>query len=125
MPLNSHTFNVYQLLDGNIVVPGNIITISINDGKVKNCLYDFELLDDVKLDYKIGVRKAIRIARGVARGNKDSMLVNPFGMKGEAYLEYYFGSLYYKVIINDYSYVCVDANTGEVLDSFFHDGVVY
>ena len=121
----------YQMIDG-VIISDNTIHITVDrnnnieEEKIKNLLLKNEsILDNVNI---LDVNEVISTVEQLAIENKDKMFSvdSQEAIFGEIYLEYEENiGLYYKSIMNNGSYIEVDAITGEVLKTNFFDGTVY
>ena len=124
---NGITFNLYQLVDMTII-EGSSTVVEMENSEVvdfwKNNYNPYK--DELNKSNGISVGEAKRIAYNLALKNKDIIASGNDKIEGEIYLEYNdVDGVYYKVIINEFSYIKIDVKNGNAIDEYYDDGIRY
>lgn len=124
-------FNINQMQNNTIILKNRYHVVVKNNEVIEFSPFydDAGFFDKDKSSLTTPTFTVSQIKRTAAKAVKKTSCVNslifPFS-RGEAYLEYgKDDSLYYKVVFKSGSYAKIDANTGEVIDTYFDDGIVY
>lgn len=124
-------FYGFQIID-EVIIVDTFFTINIQDNKVIDFYsangYNFMNERAVDINGLLSVEKIKEIASKLAKENADTMLEfsNTNVINGEIYLEYdKENDIYYKVVLNNGSYIKVNANTGDVIHTYFFNGIIF
>ena len=126
-------FVLNQLMDGAIIDQA-IFSLNIENGKIVE--YDdddsnsnFFILEPDKAVNLMDANQAINTAIALFQSNADQIFTSIDTSRtrsGECYLKYDGEKFYYTIVLNGGgSFVNVDAVTGEVIESFFFNGIFY
>lgn len=124
-------FITYQMID-DIILKDDIIHITVNSNNIveetsiQNFLFKNEGI--ISKTGLLDVNEVINTAEEIAINNREYMIdyYDPRMITGEIYLEYKDKiGIYYRAIMNNGSYIDIDAVTGEVLKTYFFNGVYY
>ena len=133
---NGIVFNLYQIIDMAIV---DKTMFSINMENAQVIEYDYKdlgftdsdnfIFSDLKATNNVNIDDIKKKALDLAQKHADEIFTSNSSskvIKGECYLSYNDeNKFYYKVILNNGSYVNVDTVTGEVIDMYFFNGIYY
>lgn len=129
--VNELYFNGYQIIDG-IIIVDTFFTITIQNNKISDFYsvngYNFINESTVATNGLLSVADIKEKASKLAIENADIMLEvsNINVINGEIYLEYdKVNGLYYKVALNNGSYIKINAMAGNVFDTYFFNGIIY
>lgn len=128
--VNEMYFNGYQMIDGVIIVD-TFFTITIQNNKVSGfySVNGYNFMDESAVDTNelLSIAEIKETASKLATENADIMLEtsNTNVINGEIYLEYdKENGLYYKVVLNNDSYIKINAMTGNIIDTHFFNGII-
>ena len=119
---NSIWFKGYQIINM-VIVEGSHFTMAIKNNDIISEEISNYINIPIDTTNVISInevkQKAIDLSKGKDIGPKDSII------PGEWYFVYDGNNLCYKVIINYWSYVKINAVTGETLGTYFFNGIYY
>lgn len=133
---NRIVFNICQIIDM-AIVDKTILSIDMENGKVIEHDYsDLGSVDstnfifsDLKATNNVNIDDVKEKALDLAQQHADKIFTSSSSskvIKGECYLKYSDeNKFYYTVILNNGSYVNIDTTTGNVIDSYFFNGIYY
>ena len=128
--VNEMYFNGYQMIDGVIIVD-TFFTITIQNNKVSGfySVNGYNFMDESAVDTNelLSIAEIKETASKLATENADIMLEtsNTNVINGEIYLEYdKVNGIYYKVVLNNDSYIKINAMTGNIIDTHFFNGII-
>lgn len=124
-------FNGYRIVDG-VILNETFFTLMMDKNTLVNDLFFGKsqtfINRDVNVSNILDVSEVIEKAEILFRENSDSIF-NSFDnerkIKGEYYLEYNEGKLYYVFSVNNGSYIKIDANNGEIIHTYYFNGIVF
>lgn len=124
-------FNGYRIVDG-VILNESFFTLIMGENAIVNDISFGNMPTfinrDINLSNIIDVSEVIEKVEQLFRKNSDSIF-NSFDnerkIKGEYYLEYNEGKLYYVFSVNNGSYIKIDANTGDVIDTYYFNGIYF
>lgn len=125
-------FYGYQIID-EVIIVDTFFTIIIQDNMVSEFYssnvngYYFADKSTIDTNGMLSVENIKEIASKSAEENADTMLEvsNAKTINGEMYLEYdEENNMYYKVDFDNGSYIQINAMTGEIIDTFYFDGII-
>ena len=133
---NGIIFNVYQIIDM-AIVDETMFSIDMENGKVIE--YDYSdlgfansanfIFGNLKATNIINIDDVKEKALDLAQQHSGEIFTSSSPLrviKGECYLKYNDeNKFYYTVILNNGSYVNIDAITGNVIDSYFFNGIYH
>ena len=129
--VNEMYFNGYQMID-EVIIVDTFFTMTIKNNKVLDfySVNGYNCMNESAVDTNglLSVEKIKETASKLAKENADTMLEasNTNVIKGEIYLEYdKVNALYYKVVLNNGSYIKINARTGNVIDTYFFNGIIF
>lgn len=129
--VNEMYFNGYQMID-EVIILDTFFTITIQNNKVLDFYsvngYNFMNEGVVDTSGLLSVEDIKETASRLAKENADKMLeaLNSNVINGEIYLEYdKVNDLYYKVGLNNGSYIKINAKTGNIIDTDFFNGIYF
>ena len=131
---NDMYFYISQFINQTIVDETHFpLIVNLNTGTVID-FKDYPLIKSIPISASIDTATAIKTAKKLTKDNYDKIFtsINPIynifkRINGYCSLHYDPNTniLYYNISLSHYGYVHVDAQTGQVIDSFFHDGIIY
>ena len=133
---NGIIFNVYQMIDM-AIIDKTMFSIDMENGKVIEHDYsdlgfadsDNFIFSNLKATNNVNIDDVKEKALDLAQQHSDEIFKSSSSsrvIKGECYLKYNNeNNFYYKFILNNGSYVNIDAKTGNVIDSNFFNGIYY
>ena len=128
--VNEMYFNGYQMIDG-VIILDTFFTITIQNNKVSGfySVNGYNFMDESAVDTNelLSIAEIKETASKLATENADIMLEtsNTNVINGEIYLEYdKENGLYYKVVLNNDSYIKINAMTGNIIDTHFFNGII-
>lgn len=133
---NGIVFNVYQIIDM-AIIDKTMFSIDMENGKVIE--YDYSdlgfadsdnfIFSNLKATNNVNIDDAKEKALDLAQQHADEIFTSNSSsrvIKGECYLKYNDeNKFYYTVILNNGSYVNIDTITGNVIGSYFFNGIYY
>lgn len=118
-------FNGYQMIN-EIIIEDVYFTMIVQSDKVSDIYFSrYESINEnIDENDLISIEKMKETASNLAKENAYLMFTN--SINGEYYLEYdKTNGIYYNVNLNNGSYIKINAKTGNVIDTYFFDGVYY
>lgn len=122
-------FNGYRMVNGVILNESSFTLIMGKDRLVNDLSFgkmSTFINRDIDLSNILNVSEIIEKVELLFRENSDKIF-NSFDnerkIKGEYYLEYDEGKLYYVFLANNGSYIKIEANNGEVIDTYYFNGM--
>lgn len=133
---NGIIFNIYQIIDM-AIINNTMFSIDMENGKIIEQDYSDLGFDDsdnfifssLKATKNVNINDVKKIALDLAQEHADEIFASSSSsrvIKGECYLKYNDeNKFYYTVILNNGSYVNIDTITGNVIDSYFFNGIMF
>lgn len=122
-------FNGYRMVDGVILNESSFTLIMGKDRLVNDLSFGKMptfINRDIDLSNILNASEIIEKVELLFRENSDKIF-NGFNTErkiaGEYYLEYDEEKLYYVFLVNNGSYIKIDANNGEVIDTYYFNGM--
>lgn len=133
---NRIVFNIYQIIDMAIVDNTNLFIDIENEKVIEHDYSDLGTVDsnnfifsNLKVTNNVNIDDVKEKALDLAQQHADEIFASsssPRVIKGEYYLKYNDeNKFYYTVILNNGSYVNIDTTTGNVIGSYFFNGIYY
>ena len=125
------TFNAYQIIN-RVIIRDVHFTIYMKDNEIRDIYFvdtsEF-FYENIETENLISIEEIKKKALNLANENVDKIFASyerNKEIKGEYYLEYNIeDNLYYNFILNNYSTIKIDAITGDILYSYFFNGIYY
>lgn len=133
---NGMIFNIYQMIDMAIIEKTEF-SIDMENGKVIE--YDYSdlgftdsdnfIFSNLKVTNNVNIDDIKKKALDLAEKHANEIFTSSSSSKvveGECYLKYNDeNKFYYSVVLNNGSYVNIDTITGNVIDTYFFNGIYY